>query len=423
MTGSPGRAGSGPALLLAEVQPGRQAALNQALNEMFAAAPEKPAWRVTDRLLVAADSPASLAALTSTLGQGANSPFAQEIAAHYQRGVRFLFAMDRAAFGMETGGAAASTLGMGGLRYLFFEQRSAGGSDENEASIAFDGPRTGVASWLAAPGPLGSAEYISRDALLAVSVATKNPQQALSELTAAMGRLGPEFGRELAKFEAESGVNLGSDIAAALGTDFALSIDRLSIPTPAWTLAMEVMQPALLDTTIRRLVDRINGLPQTSQAGRRVVYEQQQVNGRDWYTLRTEPPTTAVHWTYDRGYLVAAADRALAMQALATRSGGFPLVRSAEFRAQLPASSGLHQSGFFWLNTKGALAGFAEVLPEGSLKTLAAGEAPLLVAFDGERERIRAVSRTRLTSLVFDALLSHRGANPMGKPGAHAASH
>ena len=39
------------------------------------------------------------------------------------------------------------------MRYLFFEQRSGGGREENEATLTFQGSRTGIASWLALQAP------------------------------------------------------------------------------------------------------------------------------------------------------------------------------------------------------------------------------------------------------------------------------
>src|SRR5207237_706457 len=73
-------------------------------------------------------------------------------------------------------------LGLRNMRYLFFEQRSSRGRDENEATLTFQGSRTGIASWLAPPGAAGSAEYISAEAVVAFSASTRDPRQALDEM-------------------------------------------------------------------------------------------------------------------------------------------------------------------------------------------------------------------------------------------------
>jgi hypothetical protein len=102
-------------------------------------------------------------------------------------------------------------------------------------------------------------------------------------------------------------------------------------------------------------------------------------------------------------------------RAIATREGGFPLVRTAAFREQMPAATGVHPSGFLWVNVKGALADVVNALPYPGLKQLVANREPVLVAFNGETERIRAASRTRLTSLILDAMMSGAAAGGESK--------
>ena len=273
--------------------------------------------------------------------------------------------------------------------------------------MVFDGPRTGVASWLASPGPAGSAEYVSSDAVLAVSAATRNPREAFEEFTGLLGRVDPKFSQGLAEMESKPGVSVANDIAAALGTDFTFAIERPTIPIPGWVAALEVSQPSLIDAAIRRFAAAVNA--KLAQLGKpaAVAVEEQVVNGRTWMTLRPSLGVAlTLHWTYDRGYMVVSTDRDLASQAIATRNGGLSLVRSAKFRDQLPAATGVHQSGFFWLNTQGALADVAGLLESGSLKALLASREPILVVVDGEAERIQAASRTRLMSMLFTRMMS-----------------
>ena len=103
--------------MLAEVQQGRQAALRQELDRLLAGTPA--AASVTDKLLVVSDSEAQLNSMLGRLGQGASSPFAAEIAAHYQNGVGVLFAFDAAsALQGKTAPPAATVLGTNKLKYI-----------------------------------------------------------------------------------------------------------------------------------------------------------------------------------------------------------------------------------------------------------------------------------------------------------------
>jgi hypothetical protein len=111
-------------------------------------------------------------------------------------------------------------------------------------------------------------------------------------------------------------------------------------------------------------------------------------------------------------------DRALAARAIALRDSGSSLVRSASFQERFPATGGFHHSGFIWFNTSGVLGDVGSLLqnsgsPNPALKNLLASRDPILVTLDGEMERIHAASRTRLTSLILDAMLAH-GAPPGG---------
>ena len=394
--------------LLAEVRSGQQDALRQSLAQLFGGAAVP--YQVSNGLLVISDSPAHLSTVLAGLGQGAGSPFATEIATHYQAGVGVLFAFDVASVSTTSmAGAAkgAAAIGVNKLKYIFFEQRPVQGNEEVQAAVVFDGPRTGVASWLASPGPAGSAEYVSSDAVLAVSAATRSPREAFEEFSGLVGRVDPTFSQGLAQMESQTGVSLGNDIAAALGTDFTFAIERPTLPIPGWVAALEVSQPSLIDSAIRRFAAAVNG--KLAEVGKPagVAVEEQVVNGRTWMTLRPSLGIAlTLTWTYDRGYMIVSTDRGLASQAIAVRDSGLFLVRSAKFRDQLPAATGLHQSGFFWLNTQGPLADAAGLLGSGSLKALLESREPIVIVVNGDAERIQAASRTRLMSMLFTTMLA-----------------
>lgn len=401
-------AGSGQPLplVMAEVQPGRQDELKSALERSFPAAPA----HLSDRLLAVSDTPSHLSALLPRLGAGAASEFGRQIASEYERGVGTLLAINaaEAAVAGRRNAEMDAVLGAGNLKHILIQEREVQGSEQLEAAVVFSGPRSGLASWLAAPGPIGSAEYVSPDAVLAISAATRNPREAFQELTAALGRLNPRFQEELAEAEAGTGVSIADDLAAALGTDFTFAIERPTLPLPGWVLAAEVYQPDLIDGAARRLVERVNAkVPEE----RRLALEEQQDGGLRWMTLRSASPA-ALHWTYDRGYLVAASGRELAQQAVATRAAALGLTRSQKFRQLLPASADPHQSGFLWLNTQGALANVAGVLRRQEWKQLLTSREPVLAVVRGDRERIEVLSRTRLAGLLFALMNTGGRAHP-----------
>lgn len=400
VTRTPGQKGEGEPVMMAEVQAGREAELKQALADLFAANGGQAAYEIGGGRALVAQNAAALAALKAGLGKGATTPFGTEIAARYQRGAGWMLGMNLEAMEIDPG-AEAEALGLGGMRHLFFEQRAPRGEAENEASLSFAGARKGIASWLAAPAASSSAEYASANAMFVMAASTRNPRQAFDELIAALGRVSSNIPEELKRFEEKTGVSVSQDVAAALGTDFTMIIERPSLPVPGWVGAFEVPQPALLDLSLRRLVEAFNRELPADKNEFRLTLTEQQEGGRTWTTVKSAASPLALHWTHDRGYLIVSQDRALAAQAIAVRNGGLALVRSARFVQQMPATGSVHHSAFVWINPEGTLADVANLLSDGTLKNLLQNPEPALIVIDGETERIRAASRTRLMNLVL----------------------
>jgi hypothetical protein len=393
-------------MVIAEVRPGKSGELSGAMAALGGGTGAVPfPYHLTDNLLIISDSPEHLQWMLDHLGEGAGTPFAAAIADRYQRGVGWLLGLDMApALTAAPGSTETAFADAQQMKYLFIEQRTVEGVDENELTLAFKGPRMGMASWLASAGSGGAAEYLPGDCLFAAYASTREPQQLFEELTAQLAKSQPSFSGDLAAAESKLGIS-SKDLAAAFGTESAFALEGFSVTGPVWVLAVLVNNPAVLDDSIRRLVDLHNaGLGPENQS-RKIVTEQETADGRVWTTLKSGASPLSVTWTYDRGYLVAASDRGTATRAIGIRGGGSPLVWSSAFQQQLPSSTGLHPSGFAWLNTKGVLEGFAQLAPSPALQQLMAERDPILVVFDGTAEQIHAASRTRLSGLVVDVMM------------------
>lgn len=402
-------------LLIAEAKPGREAALKDAMDKIVANT-GGAAYTVSNGLLLISVDQARLAKLQASLGKGAGTPFATELAARYARGAGWIWAVDASQVlslnPNDNSRSIINALGFAQVKSVMLEQRGTGGRDDNEVTASFQGARQGVASWLATPGAFGSPEYISPNTILAVTAATRNPRQAFDELVASISRVQPAAQTHLREFEQATGINVSADIAAALGTDFSVSVETVAIPMPGWAGAVEVYSPAALDSVAKRIVDASN---------QKLTLARETVSGRVWSSITDTAHSQTMYWTYDSGYLVFGPDRAVASRAIATRASGSSLIRSARFRELQPATPTVHNSGFVWLNTKGALeslivASKATVPP--SLQSLLSSRDPVLVMFNGETERIAAYSRTRLTSLLIDLMLTTGAGEKSGSPAA-----
>jgi len=396
-------------IVMAKVQPGKEAELASALQSLFAATGEPPAsYSVSAGLMVVSNSQAHLEWALTHVGQGAGSPFATALKERYQRGVGWLIAMDApAVVTMATGDDAPpiKLAGMMGMKYIFLEQRAPAGAVENEVTFAFQGARTGMGSWLADAGSGGAAEYLPADALVAGYVSTREPLQLFEEFTAQISKLEPGAERGFASLDEKLGAGFVQNLAAAFGGESALALTGLSTSGPTWVMASVANNPTVIDSSLQKMVETFNAELGPEDQGKRIVLTQESAGGRTWTTLKPSELPVGIVWTYDGGYMVAGSDRASAERAIATRNGGSPLVWSPEFLGQIPSSAGLHPSAFGWVNAKGALGMVSALTSNPAIRELVAGRDPILVVFDGAPERIHAASRTRISGLIMDAML------------------
>jgi ferric-dicitrate binding protein FerR (iron transport regulator) len=396
-------------VVMARVQADKRAALTSALDGLFADAGESSRpYSVSDELMLVSDSPSHLAWAVNHLGQGAGSPFAAAIGDRYKRGAGWLIGVDAAPVIAKAAGDDAPPIefaAMTGVKYLFLEQRSPGGAEENEVTVTFQDARKGMASWLADGGSGGAAEYLPADALLAGYVSMREPGRLFQEFTALMTKQQPSFQSDLTKLEDKLGAGFVGSLTAALGTEAAFALHGFSASGPTWVMVGLANDPAVIDSSLSKLVDTVNAELPPGEQDKRCTLGQESAGGRMWTTLKVGGLPFGVTWTYDGGYLVAASDRAIAERAIATRNGGSALVWSAAFQAQLPASAGIHPSAFAWLNTKGALGIFSALSPSQAVNGLLAQHDPVLVVFDGKPEQIHVASRTRLSGAIIDAMM------------------
>ncbi|HXW07150.1 MAG TPA: FecR domain-containing protein [Vicinamibacterales bacterium] len=399
-------------MVISRVQPGKRTELASALEGLFAGTGEPVlAYSVTDDLMIVSSSPTQLAWALGHLGQGAGSPFAAAIGERYQRGAGWLIGVDAGpVIEMASGDDAppVELAAMVGVKYLFVERRAPAGAEENEVTLVFQGARQGMASWLADAGSGGAAEYLPADALLAGYVSMREPSQLFQEFTALMTKEHESFETDMAQVNEKLGPGYLEDLSAAFGTEAAFALNGFSVNGPMWVMSALVYNPPVIDSSLRKLMDTFNAELAADEQDKRILFEQETAGGRVWSTMKAGALPFGLTWTYDRGYMVAASDRAAAERAIATRNGGAQLVWSPEFLDQLPSSAGIHPAAFGWLNAKGALGLLSGLIQSPSVKELLAAREPTLVVFDGAAERIHAASRARLAGVIMDMMLLER---------------
>jgi hypothetical protein len=272
--------------------------------------------------------------------------------------------------------AALNKLGILSVKYFVLDQKDTNGKTHTKASLSFNDAQRGIPSWLAAPGPMGSLEYISPDANVVAGFVVKNPVTLVDDLLGVLDTVSPELRKFLDKQQTERGLDIRSDIAAPLGGEFAFAIDGPILPTPSWKLVFEVNDPAHLQQTLERMVSEVN--KEAAKFGKgSLAWEPANIGGRVYDTLRSSDfGFLEVNYTYANGYLIVGPSRALVERSLTTHDNGLSLLRSAKFTAGLPADGNANFSAVFYHNIAGlvpaGLAGHAEQLPSGPREAMKA---------------------------------------------------
>jgi hypothetical protein len=251
-------------------------------------------------------------------------------------------------------------LGLLDLKYLIVEQKQKSDKTQSRAVVSFAQSDHGIASWLAAPGPMGSLEYISPDANVVGAFVVKQPTALVDELLSYMETAKPELRKQIADVEKLNGVSIRNDIASTLGGEFAFAIDGPLVPTPSWKMVVEVNDPAKLQTTLENLVKQVNDW--SAKLGKKgMTWEKQDSGGHTFYLLKSADFGVEFNYVFANGYMIAGPSRALVMQSLQQKVSGLTLTKSARFRSGLPEDGNANFSAMFYQNFAAAI----DSLPQG----------------------------------------------------------
>jgi len=385
----------------------------------------------TNMLVVGGDS-ASVQEMSAQLDGGATqfaaTDFGQRILNVYSQGTETLVAANlgqilNSTHSQQQESNALQNSGFNDIKYLIATRGQGPSQADNRITLEFNGQRRGVASWLAAPAPVGSLDYVSANAGAAVSFVGKQPALVLDDVFATFGAADPNFSKNLAQLNTELGLNLRDDLASALGGEMTLALDGPVLPTPSWKAIIEVNQSGALQLAIEKLVQAANREAQKSNRPG-LTLNQAQVGGRTFYTIQSQSPglaavTSEYDYTFADGYMIVAPSRALLIAAIETHANGTSLARSSSFRALLPSDNQANFSAMLYQNLSPILKPLASQLNSGQLamlQQLATDSKPSVMCAYGESDRIEVASSGKLLDLnpAFPTLLHLLGLSDHG---------
>lgn len=374
---------------------------------------------VRSDMMVMSSSLSALQRMNAQLEQDASgftdTELGKRIVSAYGRGAGYLLAADLKEISDQSHMTvqtpqhemATQASGLGDMRYLVMEHREVNNQPDNRAVLEFANERRGVASWLAAPAPMRSLDFVSANAGMAVSFISKNPASIYDDIVAMTGS-DSQAQQHLAEAEADLNLKLRDDIAATLGGDVTVALDGPVLPKPSWKVVAEVYDAPRLQASLEQLVNVINRhAAEHGKPGMKLSSEQ--VSGRTFYRIEAADASLnkEMDYTYSDGFLIMAPSRALVIQSLQTHSNGDSLARSARFRALLPKDEHANFSALLYQNLSPILQPLAGQLNSDQLqlfRQLASDAKPTVICAYGDQDRIEVASSSRFPGLDFNSL-------------------
>jgi len=341
-----------------------------------------------------------------------NTQFYTRINESYRNGAGFLLSADLSALGGKQA-LASST----GVRYFIAEEKEVSRQMEARASLGFDGPRTGMAAWLADPSAMGTLDYISPEATIVTAFVVKSPAAIVDGLVSLQNqKVAASAEKSLSGVREHTGVDIRNDFAAALGSEFSLSLDGPAIPVPSWKLVTEVYDPVRMQAALARFAEAYSR--ETVKVGNRPLrIAQEVVEGRTYYMIAggDGSPLTEAHYTFADGYMIAGPTRALVSRALLVKVGRASITHSAAFVALLPRDHYNNFSALIYQNLGTTLAPIVSLLggmvpqgrgPQANVMQGLSNMKSTLIAVYGEPDRISVATRGNLMGMSFSNLIT-----------------
>ena len=365
---------------------------------------------VRQNMLIVGGDAASVQQMNAQLDAGANgfggTDFGKRILGVYSQGAETLVAVN---FGeilnstQHNDSKAFKSGGFSNVQYLIATRGDAPNRGDNRMTLEFNGQRQGMASWLAAPAPMGSLDYVSANAGAVFSMVGKQPALMMDDVFNMIGEEDANFSKDLSETNAKLGFDIRNDLATALGGEVTIALDGPVLPTPSWKMIVEVNNVGAVELALEKLVQEINLEAQKANQPD-VRLDQQRSGGRTFYAIHTSNAglATEVDYTFADGYLLVAPSRALLINSLETHANGSSLARSSAFRSTLPSDNQANFSAMFYQNLSPILKPLASQVTSSQfaiLQQLAADSKPSTVCAYGENDRIEVATNGKLLDL------------------------
>jgi len=348
----------------------------------------------------------------------AQSDFGKRISSEYSSGAGLLIAVNLGQMSADRAVAVQAdrhegmleSSGFANAKYLIAQRKDYDGKASNTAELSFNGPRTGVASWLAAPAPIGALDFITPNASAVGAFVSKSPALMVDDFVQIITNANPQASDSWQRHQAELNLDIRNDLAASLGGEGALALDGPLLPTPSWKLVVEVYDPSKLQYSMGRLVEDFNReAAKNNRQGLKLG--EHQVDERTYYSIRSLDAVVPleVHYAFADGYVVAGPSEELVADAIRTRAhrDSNSIAHSEKFRALFPTDQHANVSGLIYQNLAPVLGPIAKQLSPSqlqSMQTLVQNTEPSVICAYGDESQIELASNSKTLGLDLKSL-------------------
>ena len=278
--------------------------------------------------------------------------------------------------------------GFSDVKYLVWEHKDVAGQAASQTELSFSGPRRGVASWLAAPGPMASLDFVSPKAVLAISLLLKNPAEIFDDIKDLASASNPNALASMTQMEEGLRLRVRDDLFARLAGEMTLEIDSFAPPDPAWKMLLKTTDPVGLMDTLNKIL-----------AASKIAPLESDQDGVRYHTVPLPSPQKSRQIAYAMvgGYLIIASSRDQIADAVRLHRSGESLASSGKFQASLPPGNLSKMSALLYedsvavaaLTMRQASPEMAELFSHPS-----ADSTPAVIAAYGEESALREASRS-----------------------------
>lgn len=359
--------------------------------------PEEPVILVRPDLVILAENIATLRKFNAHLDQKGRdfsaTEFGQRLVQGYEGGATIIGAADLQAIlklpstKIKTDAAFQRT-GFADVKYLVWTHTSVANQASSQMELSFIGPRHGIAGWLAAPGPVGSLDFVSPKASAAISLLLKNPAEIFDDIKELATASNPNGMASVGQMEQGMKISLRDDVWAHLSGEVTLEMDRITPQNAAWRIIAKTNDPSGLLATIRKILTATNNSPREFEEGG-VVYHV--------VAAPSSGKPQEIAYAVVDGYLIIASSRENLAESVRLHRGGESLARSSKFQAALPTGNLAEMSALVYEDPLG-MAGFTLRQASPELADLLAKSTtdapPVVMAGYGDEMALREVSRS-----------------------------